>query len=598
MVKIYSTQKYIAFCISFLFAVAIITSCKKNADAVATDNGNPPDLSNKVKSSASGFVTDENDNAVNLTTVQVGATIVTTDKYGYFEVKNVDVVKDAAVVTVTKTGYFKAIKTYMAEEGKAAFFRIKLMPKTNAGTINAATGGVVTLTNGLSITMPAGAVVNATTNSVYTGTVNVTAKWLDPTAVDLSSIMPGDLRGINTNGNVQLLTTYGMAAIELTGSGGELLQIATGKKATLSLPIPSSISSSAPATIPLWYFDEAKGLWKEEGSATKTGNNYVGEVGHFSFWNVDVPGNFVQFDCTVKTTAGQPVQNAFVKITVINNPANSRGGITDTSGYVRGAIPANAQLLLEIFVAPFCTTVVYSQIFTTTNLNLSLGTITVNNPAYQANVIGTVTTCANTPVTNGYIIVNRGNQYYRYNITMGNFLFNTVLCSPSENISIIAEDISNLQQSIPYIFTINSGNNVIGNIQACGITAQKSLLYTVNGVPYNLISPPDSIMTVITGVPLRYFLECRNNSVNNWNYADVFFEGTNIALGSTQPLVAFGCGQFQRSQNFNTPIFVTITEYGNIGQYVSGNFSGGIIGPPPTNTVYNVACRFRALRRF
>ncbi len=55
-----------------------------------------------------------------------------------------------------------------------------------------------------------------------------------------------------------------MAAVELTGTSGELLQIATGKKATLTLSIPSSLAASAPATIPLWFFDEAKGLWKEE----------------------------------------------------------------------------------------------------------------------------------------------------------------------------------------------------------------------------------------------------------------------------------------------------------------------------------------------
>jgi hypothetical protein len=35
----------------------------------------------------------------------------------------------------------------------------------------------------------------------------------------------------------------------------------------------------------LWSFDEAKGLWKEEGQAIKTGSNYVGDVSHFSFWN-------------------------------------------------------------------------------------------------------------------------------------------------------------------------------------------------------------------------------------------------------------------------------------------------------------------------
>lgn len=116
--------------------------------------------------------------------------------------------------------------------------------------------------------------------------------------------MPGDLRGISTDGSLKTLTTYGMAAVELTGALGELLQIAPGQKASLTMPIPVAILSNAPATIPLWSFDEAKGLWKEEGQAIKTGSNYVGDVSHFSFWNCDVPNNYVQFNCTVKNSDG------------------------------------------------------------------------------------------------------------------------------------------------------------------------------------------------------------------------------------------------------------------------------------------------------
>ncbi|HRI25050.1 MAG TPA: hypothetical protein PLZ45_10250, partial [Ferruginibacter sp.] len=266
-------------------------------------------------------------------TVLVGSSTVITDKYGYFEAKNVQVIKEAAVVTATKAGYFKGIKTYIAKEGKAAFFRIKLIPKKTVGVITAAAGGTISQPNGLSIKLPAGGIINALTNTAYTGTVNIAAYWINPAANDLNRIMPGDLRGINTEGALQLLQTFGMAAVELTGSSGELLQIADGQKATLTLPIPSSLSAAAPASIPLWYFDESKGLWKQEGSATKTGNTYVGDVSHFSFWNCDVPSNFVQFNCTLKNSSGDPLPYALVKITVVGTN-NSRWGYTDSSGYV------------------------------------------------------------------------------------------------------------------------------------------------------------------------------------------------------------------------------------------------------------------------
>lgn len=107
-------------------------SCKKDMHSDTQEvPGQKPDLSTKVTSSVSGFVTDHNDAAVVGAAVKVGIANAITDRYGYFEIKNAQVVKEAATVTVMYAGYFKAIKTYMAMEGKAAFFRIKLLQKNN-----------------------------------------------------------------------------------------------------------------------------------------------------------------------------------------------------------------------------------------------------------------------------------------------------------------------------------------------------------------------------------------------------------------------------------------------------------------------------------
>ena len=147
------------------------------------------------------------------------------------------------------------------------------------------------------ISLPSNSVVNVATDAPYTGTVNVAVHWIDPTAVDLDQIMPGDLRGIDETGSLKGLKTFGMTAVELTSASGELLQIASGKKATLTMPVPPALLSNAPSSIPLWYFDEINGLWKQDGTATKTGNTYVGDVSHFSFWNCDQPGDYVQLNC-------------------------------------------------------------------------------------------------------------------------------------------------------------------------------------------------------------------------------------------------------------------------------------------------------------
>ncbi|HMC99649.1 MAG TPA: hypothetical protein VKH37_05835, partial [Ferruginibacter sp.] len=47
--------------------------------------------------------TDENDNPVTGASIAVGSATTSTDKFGYFEVKNISVVKNVATVTVSKS---------------------------------------------------------------------------------------------------------------------------------------------------------------------------------------------------------------------------------------------------------------------------------------------------------------------------------------------------------------------------------------------------------------------------------------------------------------------------------------------------------------
>jgi hypothetical protein len=588
----FTTQKSIVL-ILILIGTLLFFGCQKN---LSSDGGTAPeqapDLTTKITTPlVSGFVTDENDIAVKSASVEVGGVVTTTDKYGYFEVRNASVVEKAAVVAVLKTGYFKAVKTFIGSAGKSAFFRIKLLPKKNAGSFSAASGGMVALSNGLKIELPANAVVNATTNVTYTGTVNVAAHIIMATDPDLNRIMPGDLRGLNTNNNLRILTTYGMAAVELTGAGGELLQVAPGKKATLTMPIHASLMASAPASIPLWYFDEAKGLWKEEGSATKTGSNYIGEVSHFSYWNCDVPANYVQFNCTVVNQSGQPLQNILVKVIVVSSGATGYG-YTDSTGYTGGAVPNNSSLRLEIYSSNSCANSIYTQNFTTSNTNISLGTITVNTTSSQAIVTGTVTNCSNAPVANGYIILQSGTQNYRYPVIAGTFNFNAILCSAPVTVSIIAEDVTNLQQSVAAPYVLNTGSNTIGNIQACGVSTQQFINFTVNGTPHSFIPPADSLFQGGAGntdIIVEGIGPGKNISLN--------FKGTGIGVNSSQQLNHLFTSYINDSTRILTPIFVTITEYGAVGQFIAGNFTGTFTGSSPANTPYATSLSFRVKRR-
>ena len=584
-----------------VFVVLFFLSCQK--DLSNEDGPNPgqvADLTTKVNSSVSGFVTDENNVAVLGANVSVGGFNTTTDKYGFFEVRNVQVVKNAAMVTVNQPGYFKGIKTYIATENKAAFFRIKLIPKINVGTINGTSGGNVTLSNGLIVTLPANAVITVGSGAAYTGTVNVAAHWLNPVASDLTETMPGDLRGIATDGTLKSLTTYGMAAVELTGTSGELLQIASGKKATLTLTIPSAILAAAPATIPLWSFDETNGLWKQEGEATKIGNTYVGEVSHFSFWNCDVPANYVHFDCTVKDQAGNPIPYAAVKITEVSNTNNSRYGFTDSSGYVGGLVPDNTQLLIEVFSDYTCGTALYSQTITTSNVAVSLGVITLSISTATATVSGTVTDCNNAPVTNGYIIMIEGYRHYRYALSdTGTFSFNALLCNSTAAVTLVAEDNVGLQQSGPFSVTLTAGANAIGNLQACGISTQQFVTYTVDGGSVITFSAPaDSVFHSGNGTAFSSSIGASSNGGNPNGETYFAFTNSGIGAGSVQTLTSYFCAQIAAQTTVNSPANVNITEYGAVGQFIAGNFTCSVTESIAPNTVHNIICSFRVRRNF
>ncbi len=585
-----------------IFSLALIFSCRKDNAALNDAPIIHPDFVTKVTAgNISGFVTNENNQAVQGASVKIGTATVTTDEYGYFQAANVLVVKQAATVTVKQAGYFKGIKTFLAEEGKNAFFRIKLIPKTVAGTIDAAAGGQINTASGVKISFPTTAIVNAATNAAYTGSVHVSASWLDPTSPELNSIMPGDLRGIDENNSMKKLATYGMLAVELTGTSGELLQMAPGKKAGLTFPLPASLLGTAPTSIPLWSFDEEKGLWKQEGSATKTGNTYTGDVSHFSFWNCDVPANYVQFSCTLHNGNGLPLRNTLVKISVISNPQNAAWGYTDSLGYVAGAVPGNEQLKMEVFSSSNCATPLYSQNFTTTTVNISLGIIVVNPPAANmATVTGTVIDCSNNPVTNGYIIVTTPNGNYRYPLSAaGSYSFSYLLCSGPETVAITAENVAAGQQnSSPATAILSSGVNSIPAIQACGLTTQQFFNVTVNAVTTNYTAPADSLMNTPMGNGNAAYIMVSAFRNSPASLTNLGFSRDNITSTSSQQLLVFRSTLANDSMVIVTPAVVTMTEYGAIGQFLSGNFTASFIGPPPTNTAYAVSGSFRVRRSF
>jgi len=297
--------------------------------------------------SVSGLVTDLNNTPLINATIVGGTATTTTDADGKFTLTKVQFTADTVLVNVTKEGFFQASKNFGSTAGTVSNAKIQLIPKPASATVTASSGGKVSISGGGSIDFTGG-FVNASNGNAYTGDVSISTFYLNPTDQNFSASAPGDLKGVSATNQQGVLQSFGVVAVELNDASGNKIQLATGKTAAITLPIPAALVGKAPLYIPLWYFDNGKGAWKQEGIATKQGTNYVGIVNHFSFWSA---GDLMQsiklsMSFTLDTTG---IAYANKLVTISKSGTTSNYGYTDSAGTVNGSIPVNEVLTMKVF---------------------------------------------------------------------------------------------------------------------------------------------------------------------------------------------------------------------------------------------------------
>jgi hypothetical protein len=456
----------------------IAVSCKRTEIPITPEptptnpvNG-PVNDAAQVTASVSGIVLDETNAPIANAVVTSGTATTTTNNNGMFIFQNISLSKENGNVTVVKAGYFKGVRSFKTTVGKNHTVRIQLMQRVSSGTVNAAAGGTITSNGGATIIFPANAFVTST-GAAYTGTVSVYSRWIDPTAANLPFVIPGDLRGVSTTGVENILETYGMLGAELADASGNVLKIATGKTATVSFPIAASLSATAPASIVLWHFDEASARWKENGTATKTGSTYTAQVDKFSFWNCDVPINFINLDYTlINATTSTPLVSTSTRIKRVSNGSYGYG-VTNNAGFVSGLVPKNEALVLEVTASNGCNTVVYTQNIGPFASNTSLGNINVAIPtSLFLNFTGTLTNCSGAAVTNGYVSLAALGGFGAFGNTSstGTFSFSVLNCTGASIASYNYQGTDNTtgQQSNLLSGTNATGTVNLGTITACG----------------------------------------------------------------------------------------------------------------------------------
>jgi len=177
-------------------------------------------------------------------------------------------------------------ETDKSEVRDAAYRRLR----TEAALLAAAAKTAPCIARGVEIVVPAGALVDGRGNPA-SGSIRSESASLNPAR----RAIPGDYQAVPAAGGRAELLTYGAVYAAFTDSAGNRLDLKSGTTAEVRVPVPDEVLPGAPPTIALWTYDDTKGVWREEGTATlqntPSGWAYVGQTRHFSEINMDVAGN-------------------------------------------------------------------------------------------------------------------------------------------------------------------------------------------------------------------------------------------------------------------------------------------------------------------
>ena len=284
--------------------VAVVTGCGDTQTATTQNTGT---VTGQVISSATNTPV----NGATVRTDAATAGIATTAADGKFSVSAP--VGDRAIVRVEANGFVNAFPIARVTTGQTTNLGVKLVPIAVTETLSVGAGGTVSSSTAR-VTIPANSLVPQS-GGTPAGSVNVSLTPLNP-AVD-TNLMPGGFNGISAGGgSTRPIESFGALLIDIRDSAGTRYNLAQGKTATIRIPVGTQ-SADPPTTIPLWFFDETAGVWREEGTATLQGSGstrfYEGNITRVTYWNADLVLDSIVVKGCVKDANGQPVANALVQ---------------------------------------------------------------------------------------------------------------------------------------------------------------------------------------------------------------------------------------------------------------------------------------------
>jgi hypothetical protein len=582
----------------FLLFAAILFSCENEDDSPIINVPNTGyNQGASVNRDFSGLILDLNGNPISGATVMIGSSSTQTSSNGLFVINDASVREKFAYIKVSKPGYIDGLRTLVPTTGYNKV-NIMLIPNTPIATIASGSESTVALPNGTQVKFD-GSFKDENGNA-YSGSVQVGMYHLKSSDPYLNEIMPGSLLASNSSNQAKILETLGMLHVELTGSGGQKLNIANGHTAQISMEIDVTQSATAPSSIPLWSFNETTGMWKEEGSASKVGNKYVGNVSHFSWWNCDTPLDFCTLNAHVENNTGLPLIN--IRIDLIRNVsafAPQRTAWTNEIGNATGLIPANEILTMKVYNN--C-----GSLISTSNIgpfasgsNNNLPAVVIGSGLSVTTITGTLQDCSGNNVTDGNVVIKNTSstnyfwQYYTQPVTNGSFSFTVDLCGSSQQFELFGEDYVGLQTSDEILFTATPPTTNVGIIQTCTNTNEYVSFKIDNNPTKTIISGIDA------GTLQGFYINASSSSGNSSMY---IWSSTIPTVGTIYSSSTFSAefydgitgGYFGPTTTLPTNVQFVVSQLASVGGYIDITMNGTY--NDQANVQHTITCTVHVLR--
>lgn len=226
-----------------------------------------------------GSVVDSDGEPIAGATASLGEAEATTNADGVF---TLEIPAGArSVVRVDAAGYAHGVRPVEPGGADAASVNFTLFPATTTrvdlamGEANVAVMGADGSVGML--TIPEGSVVERESGMPVDGPVDVT----------IAHVTPDDAEAGKTPLPMETadgpMVSYGMTEVTITTADGTDCNVAEDETLTLA----TAAEMEDPAEVPLWYWDEARGIWVQEGDASREGDMWVADLPHLTWWNND-----------------------------------------------------------------------------------------------------------------------------------------------------------------------------------------------------------------------------------------------------------------------------------------------------------------------